>query len=260
MRSTNRLFYEYDKLTADGFGRGTGENYKSYLSSFRQRSCAVRGATMVPTCGRRLVHVLSTSEEQVLRVLDWEPSVVDIREQYPLDPRKTMAIADRLGIPHPGHSRGGAVMTSDFLVEYVDETGVQRFRAFQVKDSPKALENKRTAGKLQIEKTYWEERGISWRIVFASSLPPIKLKNLDEFARFRSIVPSDCEIDSARSMVQSFLKSNDMRPLKAVVMDYGGTPFLLALKLLCAHKIVSMPIEEKRFLDCTAAEFREVRA
>lgn len=260
MRSTNRLFYEYDKLTADGFGRGTGENYKSYLSSFRQRSCAVRGATVVPTCGRRLVHVLSTSEEQVLRVLDWEPSVIDIREQYPLDPRQTTAIADRLGIPHPGHTRGGAVMTTDFLVEYLDANGLQRFRAFQVKDSPKALENKRTAGKLQIEKTYWEERGISWRIVFASRLSPVKLKNLNEFARFRSIVPSAAEIDEARSMVRVFLNSDEKRPLKGAVMDYGGTPFLLALKLLCAHKIVSMPIDEKRFLDCTAADFQEVQA
>ncbi len=57
--------------------------------------------------------------------LDWAPSVVDIREQFPLLPiEDTLRIAERLGYRHPRHpqTRRPIVMTTDFLVTIGDHS------------------------------------------------------------------------------------------------------------------------------------------
>jgi len=83
----------------DGRGSGSGAEYSPWLT--------VRD---VPSKGRvhrvqghltpRTHHLLSALELSTFLLLEWNPLVTDIREQYPLNVEETLEIAKELGIRH----------------------------------------------------------------------------------------------------------------------------------------------------------------
>lgn len=97
--------------------------------------------------------------------MEWEPNVVDIREQYPLLPlEKTLFIAEKLRIKHPRDSktRQPIVMTTDTLLT-VKAGDDFRFIAHTIKLISKL--NKRVIEKFQIEKEYFKDLGINWALI-----------------------------------------------------------------------------------------------
>ncbi len=102
----------------EGRGNGRGMDYKPWL---RVQDVPSQGlASRVPgiTTGREH-HLLSNLEYDCFLVLDWEESIVDIREQYPLLPlEETLALAEEIGIRHPTYpgSDDPVVCTTDFLI------------------------------------------------------------------------------------------------------------------------------------------------
>jgi hypothetical protein len=110
-------------------------------------------------------HFLAKEESAYFYILDWSISVIDIREQYPLLPHdSTIEIAYRLGIKPPTDPKTQLpiVMTTDFFIDIVVDGKIQR-RARSIK-LVKDLTD-RTLEKAQIERVYWEERGIDWGIL-----------------------------------------------------------------------------------------------
>lgn len=103
--------------------------------------------------------------------------VLDIREQYPLTLEATQEIAERLGIKHPVDSktREAVVMTSDFLIDVQINHVELKARAIR---SINELSSKRNIEKLEIERTYWKERGVDWGIVIENELPEALIKNV----------------------------------------------------------------------------------
>ena len=148
-----------------GRGQGSGKDYLPWLTvqdgpslGFLVRSRGWKTA--------RVHHFMSKLEYSYFCLLEWAPTVVDIREQYPLLPlERTLEIADRLRIKHPVHPRTKQpiVMTTDFLVDIKTDEWIVNW-ARTVKPSEK-LASARVIEKFEIERTYWSEQGIDWGIV-----------------------------------------------------------------------------------------------
>ena len=61
---------------------------------------------------------LSDLERNYFMILEFSDCVVDIREQFPLELKETLLIAEELGIKHPTHpvTKEPITMTSDFCI------------------------------------------------------------------------------------------------------------------------------------------------
>jgi hypothetical protein len=168
-----------DRFNEEKRGQGTLKDYKPWLT--------VRD---VPSLGKssrddgwktgRPHHFLSTLELLYYLILEWSLLVVDIREQFPLLPiDDTLAIADSLDIKHPTHPKTGKpiVMTTDFYISLRNESG--SFEHARTVKYAKDLNDPRTIEKLEIERRFWEARGIDWGIVTEHEIPTQLAKNVD---------------------------------------------------------------------------------
>jgi hypothetical protein len=162
----------------EGRGNGHGKDYKPWL---RVQDVPSQGlANRVPgsTTGREH-HLFSNLEYDCFLVLDWEESVIDIREQYPLLPlEETLALAEEIGIRHPTYpgSEDPVVCTTDFLIS------IQRGRrivdeAIAAKPFQK-LAGVRVLEKLELERRYWEKRNSPLHIITEREIPMTLVENL----------------------------------------------------------------------------------
>ena len=169
----------------DRRGQGEGVEYRSWLQAHDVPS---HGSTYRMN-GRkhRREHVLfSTIERNAFLAAQWLDYVVDIREQFPLWPcEETEAIAAGVGVNHPAHPKGGVVvMTTDLLLTNEDRT----LTAIAVKPEQK-LKERRVLEKLEIERLYWEQRGVEWLLVTECELPAGLAWNLNWIDECYEITP-----------------------------------------------------------------------
>lgn len=233
-----------DRMLKQGRGRGTHDQYKPWLT--------VRD---VPSLGKssrdkgwktgRLHHFLSTLELLYYLTLEWSRMVTDIREQYPLLPiDDTIAIAESLGVKHPAHPKTKrlVVMTTDFYISLRNEEG--SFEHARTVKYAKDLDDRRTIEKLEIERRFWEARGIDWGIVTEHEIPMALAKNVD-FLHDGRHLPSSLsamDISPIAELLTSMVVELD-RPLCEVttVSDEqlvlsGGTSLGIAYHLLATRQ------------------------
>lgn len=166
------------KCIAEGRGQGEGKSYSPWLQvqslSSRGRSSRIKGIK-----NQRIVHLLSDLERDYFYLLDFCDEIIDVREQYPLPREDTQQIAAKLGYKHPVVACTGVVlvMTTDFLITTRSKNGSLRMLARTVKQSEE-LNKKRALEKLDIERSYWEEKGVDWGIVTEKEIPKQLAKNL----------------------------------------------------------------------------------
>jgi hypothetical protein len=163
------------KRFKDGRGSGAGKSYKPFLE--------VRD---VPSKGRvhrrpaithgRIVHLLSDLELAAFLLFDWASIVVDIREQYPLDIETTLEISERIGIKHPAYAGVDQVMTTDLVVD-LKVDGQIITHAISAKYA-NDLEDKRVIEKQELERRYWEGKGIPWFIFTEQEVPRNLVQNI----------------------------------------------------------------------------------
>ncbi len=102
--------------------------------------------------------------------------------QFPLLPlEETLSIAAECGVAHPcerkTEERHPVVMTSDFLITLGREQGGVD-QALTGKYT-RRLSDERVLEKFEIERRYWERRGISWTIVTERDLPTDLARNVE---------------------------------------------------------------------------------
>lgn len=156
-------------------GPGSGPDYEPWITiQTPSRGLASRAPSRA---AGRLCHLMSKLEFKVFLMLDYAADVVDIREQFPLFPvSETRRIARRLGVIHPGGKPSPRAMTSDFRVTRITSAG-RRDLVLAVK-YVSDLRNPRTLRVLELERTYWVEQGVPWRLVTEREVPPCLLANL----------------------------------------------------------------------------------
>jgi len=184
MSKRKRLFTakKYKTWLKEGRGQGHGPSYKPW---YRIQDVSSHGLChrikSVWTTGRE-THLLSNLERDWFFVFDWSPLVIDIREQFPLLPlQETQAIAAECGVKHPVEHRTkeqqAVVLTSDFrLTLAVGDQTINQIRTVKYAQS---LSSQRVLEKFEIERRYWERRGVDWGIVTNRDLPRTLARNVE---------------------------------------------------------------------------------
>ncbi len=178
------------KLVREGRGQNELAEYQPWLNV---RDVPSRGLSTRRKGWKtgRVHHFLSKLEKRYHNTLEWSKIVTDIREQYPLlQLEETLDIAKQCGIDHPAISNKNdpktldpIVMTTDFLITLmIDGKRVERARTVKYADD---LQSPRVLQKLEIERRYWEARGISWGIVTEHEIPGVLADNVEILYPYR---------------------------------------------------------------------------
>jgi hypothetical protein len=149
---------------AKGFGQGVGIDYVPWIQKHDFSSEGVAkelNGILIP----RPYHLLSKLEYKVYLPIERMKDVVDIREQFPLLDRELVVhIANKMGCrcPYFYPTRTVYVMTTDLLVTYNTPSGL-RLQAIAIKPNSQ-LEDRRILELLEIERRYWKEYKVEWRL------------------------------------------------------------------------------------------------
>lgn len=231
-----------EKRIAAGDGQGVREAYVPWI---KIRAFPSRGTShIVPGVKvHRAHHLLSNAEYHYHVILEHERSIIDIREQFPLLPAtETHAIASSLGIRPPVYpgTKIPQVLTTDFLITQASDIGSEKLVARSMKyvkeiESASKDEQNRLLEKLEIERLYWERRGVEWKLVLYETLSQTRIRNL-LILRSYALIPAPLDSEKNISVMLELLSKArvDELPLKtllvklskAMYMEYKAVKFL----------------------------------
>ena len=106
---------QQQKWIKDGRGDGELSSYKPWLT-VRDLSSLGRSHRVYGHKTKRTHHLLSDLELAIFLILEWNPLIQDIREQFPLRIEQTEEIAHLTCIPHPAFRGIKQIMSTDFYV------------------------------------------------------------------------------------------------------------------------------------------------
>lgn len=253
------------RFIAEGRGQGSGKTYKPWLTI---QDVPSEGRTHRPFGWKteRVHHLLSDIEYRTYLLLNWSPEVTDIREQFPLDRKKTVAIATEMAVNHPRQPgcTEPMVMTTDFLV--VAQKGKTRqLTACSVKPA-KDLDDPRVVEKLEIERRYWNAESVDFIISTETTLPMAAVQNLDWFYSAWDL--SDINEphegyheDFAMRFLRSLPAAEDPRSLAQYCADLDqrldadpGTALLVCRHLL-AHRRLTVDLHQPKLWKLPISQF-----
>ncbi|MFW9268407.1 TnsA endonuclease N-terminal domain-containing protein [Pseudomonas sp. NR3] len=214
-----------DKKIKSGRGSGVRDSYKPWIKVWEIKSKGV-SHMIAGVKIFRTHHLLSNAERDYLTVLEHDASIIDIREQYPLlTQAETQAIASSINCRHPVYpgTQIPVVMTTDFLITFLDPSGETRLAARSVKyrkefEQTDLHVRNRIAEKLAIEEKYWSMRGVDWKLVLHENLSKIRLANLRVLRTYANIHPSLPTEKNIGNLLEYIAGSKtDQIPLKALL-------------------------------------------
>jgi len=165
---------QQQKWIKDGRGDGELSSYKPWLT-VRDLSSLGRSHRVYGHKTKRTHHLLSDLELAIFFILEWNPLIQDIREQFPLRIEQTEEIAHLTCIPHPAVRGIKQIMSTDFYVFSFDAMNPRfSIQAKYLKD----LEDIRTIEKLEIERRYWQSKEIPWQIITEQEIPKVVFDNI----------------------------------------------------------------------------------
>jgi hypothetical protein len=151
-----------------GRGKGTGSDYSPFIQAHDNKIASEGWLTRHKGWKTgRIHHTLSEHERKYLYYCEWVDEVVDIREQWPLLPvEKTIEIAKQIGVEHANIDGTPVVMTTDFRLTLKTANGfLDVIRTIK----PNEKLDKRTLELFEIERRFFAEEGIDWRIVTSTN-------------------------------------------------------------------------------------------
>lgn len=197
---------QIDRRIKEGRGQGQGAGYKPFIYT-RDVSSLGRSHRLPGSKTQRLHHLLSDLELAIFLTLDRSSHVTDIREQFPMRVEDTARIAEELGLPHSRYQGTLQVLTSDFLVDFDDPQ--RPTIAIQAKYSTD-LQKPEVIERLELERRYWQEKGIPWFIVTEREVSKVA------FANIQWLYPAHAEDDIAQDELthyqQLFLREFQRHP------------------------------------------------
>ena len=210
-----RPAWDYDhylRYLKEGRGQGSGIDYKPWIFIHDFPSNGISSRIMGRTTGR-IHHLLSRNEAYYFYILDADPDVLDIREQFPLRLTETMEIARRLNVRHPWKGTFPFVMTTDFLITRSDGLYARTVKSSSELDNPRVME------KFSIEHAYWSSKSVDWKIVTENQIDRDKALNLQWLYSGKSpesIVTDPKMFAKARSAVLDLVDGNHQLSANAI--------------------------------------------
>lgn len=251
-----------EKWIKEGRGSGIGVDYKPWLN-IQDVSSLGRSTRLKGIKTGRQHEFLSDLERNYFYLTEFSDAVADIREQYPLLPlEETLVIADELGIKHPADPKTNEpiVMTTDFLLTVnKGEGNVELARTIKMKDE---LLKERILEKFEIERVYWEKRGVDWGIVTELEIPKTLARNISyihdyydiqQYDAFQNIDWQTIEDLSMELLKRVLDKDKSIREITSVFdkevhlpLGSGMTLFyhLLAQKIIQIDMLNPLNVEE----------------
>lgn len=245
------------KMIKEGRGTGRSDKYKPWIK-----------IQDVPSLGRvsrikgiktgRQHEFLSDMERNYFYFLEYSDVVQDVREQFPLLPiEETILIANELGIEHPKNPETGEliVMTTDFLVN-VDYNNEQYEIARTIK-SKDDLMKKRVSEKFEIERVYWDKKGIDWGIVTDDEIDKVIANNISLVHGYTEIWTidsfNDIEASELKDLIYEFMKRiiDNKKTMRTICTEFDNEmclekgSSLCIFKYLVINKNIEIDITEK---------------
>lgn len=149
---------------------------------------------------KRTMHPVSTPEyEAVLMFHAPGLGVVNMAEQFALDPSLTRAIALELGVNHPAVRGKDIIMSTDLVVTFRRPGAVLERCAYAVKRAQDL--NERVIRKLAIEQAYWARRNTRWALLLDVHLPRQLIANMELLIEFAEASRLPCDELTMRQAV-----------------------------------------------------------
>lgn len=168
------------RFMREGRGKGDGKEYKPWFTThdFPSKGRATR---VLGWKTKRIHHFFSDLQLKYFYLLEWEQSVIDIKEHFPI---LDLDAADfnkgdlRIDKFRDKNSNESYVLCTTFLITKVDGNGDSKVVARSVKNASD-LNKAITLDKLEIERRYWKSKGIDWGIITNKDINTIRAKNIE---------------------------------------------------------------------------------
>lgn len=238
---------KYEKYLNTGRGQGEKDMYVPWIT-IQDFSSLGRVSRIFSYKTNRVLHFMSRNELYYFYLLEWSDKVLDIREQFPLlDVKLAMDIASKAGIKYPTDniSNFPYILTCDFMI--TTENG---FKARTIKCSTE-LKNHRTLEKLEIERRYWQELEIDWRIVTEKEISIQKAKNIEWIYPFARL-PEYLADWNYRNELLNHIENNSIQGVADWFDEYYGYPVgsgLRIIKYLLWNKKIVCDMDRKLSLN-----------
>lgn len=162
-----RLKWNEDKrqqFIDDKRGQGIGSEYKPWLT-IQDFPSMGRVSRIYGWKTKRIHHLFTDIQTRYFYLLEWQDSVLDIREHFPLiDIEEVIKEKDDLDFAlfTDKESKTPYVISTTFLITIKDSNGVRYF-ARSIK-AQSELERNKSLQKMEIERRYWEAKGINVKL------------------------------------------------------------------------------------------------
>ncbi|WP_368901895.1 TnsA endonuclease C-terminal domain-containing protein [Oceanobacillus oncorhynchi] len=240
-----------NKLIQQGYGKGEGEKYKPYIDVIRVASKG-RASRVKGWKTNRVHHFLSDSETRFFYLMEYDSSVIDIREHYPLidNVEKLYSNLDDKLIKRLFNQKSGEpfVLTTSFLITKKAPDGSIQNYARSIKDY-RQLEQTQVIERFEVMRRYWELNGIDYGIITNKEIPVTLAKNIEYI--HSSFHLEEYGISESNQLLYAdyllkLLRDYQGKPIKEVLsiydnnMDLEDGMGLLIFKHLLARQVIKI--------------------
>lgn len=269
MKNSSWTYKKMKKYLKENRGMGQLNEYVPWITvyDFPSKGMAVRA---YGNKTNRIHHLLSNIEYAYFLLLDSEPKVVDIREQFPLfDLELAIHIANKIDVKYPTDPTTNTphILTADFMVTMRDSDNNLIDMARTIK-STNELSKRRVCEKFEIERLYWKAKNVDWKIVTEKSFSTTLTNNLAMLFNAYSALESRFEELLLKEFLQQLhiILLNSINPLRDELHQFDklnnlemGTAISL-FYCLVLQRVIKINIFEKIDLctiDCSSLLLKE---
>lgn len=239
------------KYIKEGRGQGTGKEYQPWVR-ISDYSSKGRASRILGIKTNRIHHLQSDNQLRAFLIYEFSSKILDIRESYPLlDVMEIIDDKENLRFDKFCDKETGEqiIICTNFLLTVKEPDGKEKFIARTVKNTSE-LNKKITMEKLEIERRYWLQRGIEWKIVTEKQLPKQIAKNI-EWVRETLLEDGVTDKEPLSKVLLTYLLNNMETPIKELLKLFDkseavadGTGLYL-LRYLIAKKEIKVNMIEK---------------
>lgn len=171
---------KYKRFIREGRGQGEGIDYKPWLT-IQDFPSMGRATRIFGWKTQRIHHLFSDLQLRYFYLLEWEDSVIDIREHYPLlDLQESInkGTNENIGNFVDRKTKVPYVLSTTFLITTYNPKGQIEYIARTLTNASQ-LEKKTTLKRLEAERRYWASKDVDWGIVTNKDINTTRAKNVE---------------------------------------------------------------------------------